>query len=301
MNRLLLSLCLALVLAACERDAPPDPIADADPPAEVPPDAMPADAAREPATPADDAAARLQTIIDGDHRSDEQRARDRYRNPLETLTFFGLTSDMTVVEMWPGGGWYTEIIAPYVAADGQYIAAHWSPDAEQDFFRQGLERYRDRFLGDPDLYGEPRIGVAMCPDEFDIAEPDSVDLVLTFRSLHNWMGAGCLERVIDEMHRVLRPGGTLGVVQHRARDDAEQDPEAPTGYVREDWAIERFEAAGFELVDRSEVNANPDDPADHEGGVWTLPPRLARGDEDRDRYLAIGESDRFTLKFRKSE
>jgi len=303
-SRIPLSLCAAAVLASagCEREASPVTATGAQPSAPEAP-AGPPQPSADPASPAagDAPARRLQEIIAGDHRSAENRARDRYRHPLETLRFFGLEPDMTVVEMWPGSGWYSEIIAPFVAGRGRFIAAHWAPDAEAEYMRETLRRYRERFLGNPELFGEPRIGVAMCPDRFDFAAPESADRVLTFRNLHSWMGAGCLDTVIAEMYRVLKPGGVLGVVQHRAREDAEQDPEAPTGYVREDYAIERFEAAGFELVARSGINANPDDPADHERGVWTLPPTLARGEEDRERYLAIGESDRFTLKFIRPE
>ncbi|MCC5860457.1 MAG: class I SAM-dependent methyltransferase [Gammaproteobacteria bacterium] len=246
--------------------------------------------------------ARLAAILAGAHRSEAHRARDRYRNPAATLSFFGLQPDMTVVEIWPGAqGWYTEIIAPFVNEAGQYYAAHFDPDSEREFAQRALAAFRDKLAADPELYGNARMTALGCPDTLEIAPAGSADLVVAFRSLHNWMGAECTDAALGAIYTALRPGGVLGLVGHRGRADEPQDPRAPRGYVRQDYAIELVEAAGFELVASSEINANPRDTADHPRGVWTLPPMLALGDEDRERYLEIGESDRFTLKFRRPE
>lgn len=241
----------------------------------------------------------LEAVVAGDHRSAASKARDQYRHPVETLTFFGLKPGMRVVEVWPGGGWYTEILGPYLSKSGKYYAAGWDPDAKAEFIQLGIKAFRDKLAGRPDLYAGTEMTVLSFPDKTAIAPPGSADLVLTFRNIHNWMGGGNAEKAFAAMYAALKPGGVLGVVEHRAKTDAPQDPKAASGYVREDYAIALAEKAGFVLEARSEVNANPRDTKDYEKGVWTLPPTYREGEKDKARYTAIGESDRFTLRFRK--
>jgi len=279
---------LVLGLTAC---GVPDQPAASSAPAE-----MAAEPAAEPAQPA---GPDLATVAAGDHRSAENSARDVYRHPVETLEFFGIEPDMTVVEIWPSGGWYTEIIAPYLNAEGTYIAAHWDPDSEMEFVRKGVEGFQAKLAERPELYGNTKMGVLMPPEIWSIAPAGSADMVVTFRSIHNWMPRGYTEDMFAEFYKVLKPGGVLGVVEHRGDPAVEQDPKAASGYVNEAYAIALAEAAGFVLEGKSEINANPADTKDYDTGVWTLPPTLRKKDEDKDKYLAIGESDRFTLKFRK--
>src|SRR5215475_1885984 len=208
----------------------------------------------------------LQSLIDGAQRSDKNRLRDRYRHPLETLTFFGLKDDLTVVEIWPGtGGYWTEILAPYLKAHGTYYAAGPAKDTTSA-------------EGQKEITG-------------------SADLVVTFRNVHNWMASGTVDQAFAAFFKALKPGGVLGVEEHRGRTDQPQDPLAKSGYVREDYAIALAEKAGFKLLDRSEVNANPKDTKDYSVGVWALPPSFRLKDQDREKYAAIGESDRFVLSF----
>ncbi len=245
-------------------------------------------------------AAALDAAIAGDHRSESSRARDAYRHPKETLTFFGLRGDMTVMEIWPGaGGWYTEILAPVLRDGGRLIAASWDPATDNKFVQDGLAAYRAKLDARPDVYDKVEVAALQYPTKMEPVPPGSVDMILTFRNIHNWMPRDAAAAMLEAMFVALRPGGILGVVEHRAKADEPQDPKAQSGYVREDYAIALVERVGFELLGRSEVNANSSDTKDYERGVWTLPPTLALGETDRDRYLAIGESDRFTLKFRK--
>ena len=242
-------------------------------------------------------AADLDRILAGDQRSEANRARDVYRHPKETLLFFGIRPEQTVLEVWPGAGWYTEIIAPLVAAKGKFYAAHIVPNPESKGATAALKAYADKLAARPDLYRNVTV-TAMGPgSSADIAPPGRVDLVVTFRNIHNWMGRDYAPAAFAAMYKALKPGGTLGVVEHRGNPAVAQDPKARSGYVNEDYAIRMIEAAGFRLVAKSEVNANPKDTKDYEKGVWTLPPNYAAGDADRDKYAAIGESDRFTLKF----
>lgn len=243
--------------------------------------------------------ARLEQIVAGQHRSEANKARDVYRHPVETLLWFGLREDMTVVEITPGGGWYTEIIAPFVKGRGKYYAAGFDADSEVEFFRSAARRFQDKLDAAPELYGEVVTTVLAPPGKTEIAPAESADLVLTFRNVHNWMDAGTADAIFAAMYRALKPGGILGVVEHRGDPAQPQDPRAKSGYVTEEHVIALAHAAGFELVGRSEINANPKDTKDYEKGVWTLPPTLRMGEQDRERYLAIGESDRMTLKFRR--
>jgi len=238
---------------------------------------------------------RLKEIIAGDHRSAENRARDQYRHPLETLTFFGIRPDMTVVEIYPGRGWYTEVLAPYLKGSGTFYAAEHPGDPSYEAVQRSLEAFDQKVKDAPELYGE--VKRTKLTKDGDIAPPGSADLVVTFRNMHSWMGAGTEDEAFAAMFRALKPGGVLGLVQHRGDPSVKQDPKAGSGYVNEDYVIALAKKAGFELAEKSEINANPKDTKDYPKGVWTLPPSLRLGDEDREKYLAIGESDRMTLKF----
>ena len=245
--------------------------------------------------------ARLRAAVEADQRSDQHRARDVYRHPYQTLQFFGIQPNMTVVELWPGGGWYSEILAPYLRQDGKLYAAHFNPQAEWDYFRRSRQEYVSRVQDNPALYGHVTVTTFDPPTETAIAPPGSADMVLTFRNVHNWYMRGGGESRLDSafaaMYRALKPGGTLGVVDHRLPADRPLSDQDNSGYMREDYVVERARAAGFRLLARSELNANPLDDADHPKGVWTLPPSLRLGEQDAARYLSIGESDRMTLKF----
>lgn len=244
-------------------------------------------------------AAALDQILAADHRSAEHKARDAYRHPKETLLFFGVRPDMHVVEIWPGAnGWYTEILAPLLREEGKLYTAQWDPDATSEYIQRGLAAFRARLGARPDLYDRVEVTVlAASPDRQAIAPPGSVDLVVTFRNLHNWMTYGWAPEALAAMYAALKPGGVLGVVEHRGNPAVPQDPKATSGYVNEDYAIKLIESAGFRHVGASEINANRLDTKDYERGVWTLPPSFRLGEADHSRYADIGESDRFTLKF----
>ena len=245
--------------------------------------------------------AALDAAIAGDHRSDENKARDKYRHPRETLAFFGFRSDMTVVEIWPGGGWYTEILAPALKDAGKFYAAQYSVNPAFGYQRRYLGTYLSKLGENPKLYRDVTITTLDFPYALNIAPAGTADMVLTFRNVHNWVNPGYGTDAASLAFKVffdaLKPGGVLGVVDHRWPDAGTEDPKAENGYVSEERVIKLAEAAGFELAGRSDLNRNPKDNHDHPKGVWTLPPTLAMGDEDREKYLAIGESDRMTLKF----
>ena len=241
-----------------------------------------------------DSAKALKKVIAGDHRSEDNKARDQYRNPYETLSFLGITKDMTVVEITPGGGWYTEILAPYLKDSGVYYAAGYDPEGPRPWMKGAVERFQKK-LDSNAAYGKTKVTVYTG----EIAPEGTADAVLTFRNLHNWMSAGNTDELFQAFNKALKKGGILGIVEHRAKNDKEQDPKAKSGYVRQDYVIALAEKAGFELVGSSEVNANKKDTTVWPQGVWTLPPVLATKDDDGDKYKQYGESDRMTLKFRK--
>jgi predicted methyltransferase len=242
-------------------------------------------------------AAAIDAALAGSHRSEANKARDVYRHPKETLTFFGLRQDMTVVELWPGtGGWYTEVLGPVLKDKGTLYAAHIDPDEAPQNARDGLASYKAKLAASPGVYGNVHVTV-LWGKGADVAPPGSADMVVTFRNIHNWMGRGWAPEAFAAAYKALKPGGVFGVEEHRGNPAVPQDPKAQSGYVNEDYAIKMIEAAGFKLVERSEINANPKDTKDYEKGVWTLPPNFRMGDVDRAKYAAIGESDRFTLKF----
>ena len=243
----------------------------------------------------------LRTAIAASTRTPANAARDRYRHPQETLSFFGVKPSDTVVEIWPAGGWYTEILAPYVAqGGGTYIAASMGANGHN-----GVRRLIE---ANGALYGGIRTATFPVLDAAETGVPDgTADVVLTFRNVHNWHTGYQRERqpyaeeAFRQMYRMLRPGGTLGVVDHRLPESADAAREQSSGYLKVSTVRRLAEAAGFRYVGASEVNANPRDTADWPDGVWTLPPNYRRGDQDRERYAAIGESDRMTLRFVKPE
>jgi len=254
--------------------------------------------------------ARIERAMLGDHRSEANIARNASRHPVGTLTFLGLQDGMTVMEIWPGGGWYTEVLAPTIRHHGQFVVAGYDTDVpDQPAYRYRLQmELLDKFSARPDVYDQVATVPYSPPESASLGDADSVDLILTFRNTHGWIGDGIAESVFVEFARVLRPGGILGVVQHRAPDDADPVKSAETGYVSEAAVIALAKQAGLYLEARSEVNANPADNKDHAGGVWSLPPGLAlcremEGEAEaaacNAKYLAIGESDRMTLRFRK--
>lgn len=233
-------------------------------------------------------------------RSESNVSRDQYRNPARTLRFFGVEPDMTVVEIWPGAGWYTEILAPLLVDDGQLYVAMFSDKADGPAYYKRLNQsLRDKFAEHPEVYGNVETTHLYIPGETDIAPAESADRVLTFRNVHNWLAADAAEEAFAAFFKALKPGGMLGVVEHRAKPGTDLETMKSSGYVTEKKVVELAESAGFELAEKSDINANPKDTADHPRGVWTLPPSLRLGDEDREKYLAIGESDRMTLLFRK--
>jgi predicted methyltransferase len=250
-----------------------------------------------PIVPDEQASAQMTSILAGSHRSDTNKARDKYRHPAETLAFFSVTPDATVVEVWPGSGWYTEILAPYLRDEGRYIAAGFDPDSDIEFIRLAAGKYQAKLDGNPELYGNVETTVLMPPNQVDFVPPDSVDVVLTFRSVHNWMPRDNQTVMFEAMFAALKPGGVLGVVEHRGNPAIPQDPKASTGYVNQDYVIELAESAGFVLNGSSEINANSADTKVHPEGVWTLPPTLRLKEQGKESWLAIGESDRLTLRF----
>lgn len=254
--------------------------------------------------------ARIERAMLGDHRSEANMARNASRHPVGTLTFLGLRDGMTVMEIWPGGGWYTEVLAPVVRHHGQFIVAGYDVDVpDQPDYRYRLQKsLLDTFAAHPELYDQVAVVPFSPPGSSSLGAAESVDLVLTFRNAHGWVAGGIAESVFAEFARVLKPGGILGVVQHRAADGADPAVTAEMGYLSEGVVIDLARKAGLYLEARSEVNANPADSRDHEQGVWSLPPgyavcnELESEDEAsacRARFAAIGESDRMTLRFRK--
>jgi len=250
-------------------------------------------AAQTAATSASVSAA-LDAAIAGAHRSPENRGRDAHRHPKETLTFFGLQPGMTVVEITPGSGWYTEILAPVLKAQGRLIAAHGDPNGGT-YSRRALGGFLLKLASNPEVYEKVEVATFNPAKGILDVAPGSADMVLTFRNVHNWVGAGTAETAFKLFFAALKPGGVLGVVDHRWPEDRESNP--ASGYLKESEVIRLAESAGFKLAAKSEINANPKDTRDYPQGVWTLPPTFREGNVNRGRYAAIGESDRMTLKF----
>lgn len=242
----------------------------------------------------------LRALVEGPQRGAGNRARDIYRHPLEVLTFFGVPDDATVVEILPGAsGYWTEILAPYLRARGRYIAANSDRDSPSAEAQKDNAGFAAKIAATPALYDKVETA-EFHPGAKPLAPDGSADFVLTFRNIHNWMAAGTAELAFASFFKALKPGGVLGVEEHRGRADQPQDPLAKSGYVRQDYAVGLAAAAGFKLAGASEVNANPKDTKDYAVGVWALPPTFRLKDQDRDKYAGIGESDRFVLKFVKA-
>jgi predicted methyltransferase len=233
-------------------------------------------------------------------RQEADRARDAHRHPTETLLFFGLEPDMHVLELWPGRGWYTEVLGPVLKDSGKLSVTNADPNGPQDKPQHKAARaYADWLAANEARIGKVSVVQIAPPEELSLGEPGSVDLAVTFRNNHSWLNGGYQDAVYREVFRVLKPGGVLGVVQHRAPAGADPAVSAKSGYISEAAVIAAAQAAGFVLDAKSEVNANPRDTKDYPKGVWTLPPNFADGEKDRAKYAAIGESDRMTLRFRK--
>ncbi|MBU6248575.1 MAG: methyltransferase [Xanthomonadaceae bacterium] len=249
-----------------------------------------------PTSAVDFTAAQLDGVLAGAWRSAAERARDRYRHPKQTLEFFGVQPDQTVIEITPGGGWYADILAPLLRDNGHYVAAVAAPPPG----RSADDTLKQKFAADPAVFGGARV-VTFDPKAPVFGPPGSADTVLTFRNVHNWVMAGTAPAMFKGFFAVLRPGGVLGVVDHRAADGASLDAVKASGYLPVATVVKLATDAGFELEESSEINANPADTRDYPKGVWTLPPTLTLGATDRAKYQAIGESDRMTLRFVKPE
>ncbi|MDG2471979.1 MAG: methyltransferase [Pseudomonadales bacterium] len=248
----------------------------------------------------DASASSIAVLAEGEHRSEKNRARNRYRHPEQTLKFFDIKPTMSVIEISPGGLWYTEILAPFLKDQGRYIAAGYDVAlADQPSYRYRLTQAMvDRFEQQADLFAKAEVIGFSPPQSMYLGADDSVDRVLTFRNTHGWVRSGVAVQVYQAFYDVLKPGGVLGVVQHRG-DTSSLASGGMSGYLTEAVVIDIAEQAGFILEARSDINANANDTADHPQGVWTLPPTLRQKELDKARYLAIGESDRMTLRFKK--
>lgn len=274
------SMLLVVLAAACGSSVPP-----ATPSAAAPPDAA--------------TDAKLRASLSGGQRTDKEKARDVYRHPLETLEFFGLRDDMTVVEISPGGGWYTAVLAPVLRDKGKLVVAGGDPNGDpKSEGTQNAKELLARFQQTPQAFDKVQ-SVVVKRDAVSFGPNESADMVLTFRNFHNWVGGPAMDQILGASFAVLKHGGVLGVTDHRAKPGAPTDAKTvdDTGYVPEDYVVQTIEHAGFKLAGKSEVNANPKDTKDYPKGVWTLPPSYELGDQDHAKYEAIGESDRMTLKF----
>ena len=285
-STLLLAAALTLAVSACASTAP-----SAD--------------GRSGATASAASAAALDAAIAGSWRTPAYVARDGFRHPKQTLAFFGVEPDDTVVEITPGGGWYTEILAPYLRDGGRYVAAIVDPMAydagrQRDYYAKARADFEAKLAGAPAQFDRTAI-VAYNPKAPVFGTPASADVVLTFRNVHNWVGAGSEAAMFKGFYDVLAPGGVLGVVEHRAAAGKTLEEVVESGYLPEDYVVGLATAAGFVLEEKSEINANPADTKDHPNGVWTLPPGNRHDEADKAKYAAIGESDRMTLRFVKPQ
>lgn len=230
-------------------------------------------------------------------QAERDETRDQFRHPVETLAFFGISPEMDVVEISPGGGWYTEILADHVK--GTLFAAHFNPESKSNYYIKSRKSFEKKIAANQALYGNVEMHVFDASVNLLTTEDNSADALVTFRNVHNWLRSGNEASSFELFYKTLKPGGVLGVVEHRALPGTSRELMMTSGYMTQDYVIQLAERAGFVLEASSELNANPKDSADHPKGVWTLPPVLRLGDQDREKYLAIGESDRMTLRFRK--
>ena len=294
---LALAFALSLGLAACSPSEEPAATPEATPEAAVADSAETADR--------DAQVDPMDAVLAGDWRDADNVARDAWRHPRETLAFFGVGPSQTIVEISPGGGWYTEILAALPGEKGGYIGVINDPaksgnERAQNYYSEANTKLRDKLAARPDVYGEATL-VEIDPKAPVIGEPGSADVVLTFRNVHNWVMAGNEAAMFQSFYDVLAPGGVLGVVEHRAAAGKTLAEVKTSGYLPEDYVIGLAEAAGFVLEEKSEINANPADTKDHPNGVWTLPPGNNHEEADAAKYAAIGESDRMTLRFVKPQ
>lgn len=283
MKQIALAVFLAAAAIGCKSTEPtPDPT-----PVETP-------AVEEPAPQVDP----LQAALDGEIRTDEQRARDAYRNPKETLTFFEIEPTSAVLELWPGGGWYTAILAPYVGESGALYVTGYPADTGSEYLVKMTANFNAWLPTVP--HGDKVTVIEVNPPEvLDFGLENQIDVAVTFRNAHNWSKNNYDSMIYEQVFKALKPGGVFGVVDHRAPEGMSLEDQGKSGYLDQARVIAAVEAVGFELVEASEINANAKDTKDHPEGVWTLPPSLRLGDVDREKYVEIGESDRMTLKFRK--
>lgn len=244
----------------------------------------------------------MESILQHADRDISNKQRDQYRHPAQTLAFFGIQPNMTVIEIWPGRGWYTEVLAPWIRQhDGHFIAAGFPRSTGPDW-RQNLQASYEQWLNQyPGRFDDVELIEFGPPDNWHLGAGNSADAVLTFRNVHNWVKGGYADDVFQAMFDVLKPGGILGLTDHRADAGTEIAIMNSTGYLTEQLVIELAQNAGFMLEEKSEINANPKDTKNYPAGVWALPPTLRLGDQDRQKYLEIGESDRMTLRFIKPE
>ncbi len=233
----------------------------------------------------------LQAAISAAHRSPEARARDKYRHPKETLTFFGVKPNHNVVEVYPGGGWYSDILAPYLAEAGSLTVA--AP------LGRATDAISKKLASNPSMFGKVKLATFPMKEGGTAVAPGSADVVLTFRNVHNWRfgGTDAAQQAFDQMYAMLKPGGILGIVEHRLPEAMPSAMEEKSGYMKRSSILAFATKSGFKLIGESNINANPKDTHDYPKGVWTLPPNYAEGEKDKAKYLAIGESDRQTLKF----
>jgi len=282
MKKLLLAFACASIITGCQSDG--------DSKVDVKQDAAQFDSA-------------VTAALAGEWRSPQNKARDQYRHPRQTLQFFGVSPDKTVIEITPGAGWYTEVLAPVLKEKGQYVAAlndatKMPNERSQAFYAKMNADLKAKVAGNTAVFGTPAF-VEIDPAAPVLGETGSADTVLTFRNVHNWVMADQEAAMFEAFFEVLKPGGVLGVVEHRAQADAEFEKIKKSGYLPEEYVINLALKAGFVLDARSEINANPKDTKDHPGGVWNLPPTLSQKEKDREKFVAIGESDRMTLRFKK--
>lgn len=242
-------------------------------------------------------AEKFRDIVAGGHRSSAHKARDAARHTVEMYGFFGIASEMTIVDIWPTTGWTTELLAPFVRDSGKLIAPHFAADHKDDLCRRQRAEFEEKLAADPDLYDQVEVS-DFGRGLYEYTGSETADMVITLRNFHNWMWGDYVEPALASFFRVLKPGGILALEEHRGDPNQPQDPQAKTLYVRQDYVIDAVSGHGFELVATSEINANPKDTKDHPKGALSLPPNFW-GVEDRRPYETIGESDRMLLKFRK--
>jgi len=237
----------------------------------------------------------VQLAVENTDRTKKFTERDKFRNPATTLNFFGIKPDMKVLELSAGGGWYTEILAPLLYDSGQLVVTHHDPKAGA-YQKRSRQNFDNKVASHP-RFDKLKVVTTHVPPKKAYVKAETFDMVLTFRNLHNWLSRDAMQDVMEEAFNALKSGGTFGVVEHRADDTASLEYMKNSGYVSQALAIKVAQQVGFTLVSSSEINANPKDTKDHPKGVWTLLPNLRLGEEDKDKYIAIGESDRMTLLF----